>query len=269
MPELPEVETVVNAIKKSLKSITINRFIIMNNKLRWKIDSDISNSVKDQEINLIYRRGKHIIFKLDDGYLLIHLGMTGIIKFRDSLSSKDIEKHDHYEIQFKDNKILRYNDIRKFGSIHWTQDIDNHFLIQNLGPEPLSKEFNGVFLKSKCRKRNVAIKNLIMNQNIVVGVGNIYACESLYLSSIRPEKKCKYITLKQCNDLAKAIKYVLKKSIKSGGTTLKDFKTLDGTPGYFKQKLMIYDCKICKCGAKVKNIKLGGRSSFYCNICQK
>jgi formamidopyrimidine-DNA glycosylase len=103
----------------------------------------------------------------------------------------------------------------------------------------------------------------------VVGVGNIYACESLYLSSIRPEKKCKYITLKQCNDLAKAIKYVLKKSIKSGGTTLKDFKTLDGTPGYFKQKLMIYDCKICKCGAKVKNIKLGGRSSFYCNICQK
>jgi formamidopyrimidine-DNA glycosylase len=108
-----------------------------------------------------------------------------------------------------------------------------------------------------------------MNQRIVVGVGNIYACESLYLSSIRPEKKCKYITLKQCNDLAKAIKYVLKKSIKSGGTTLKDFKTLDGTPGYFKQKLMIYDCKICKCGAKVKNIKLGGRSSFYCNICQK
>ena len=146
MPELPEVETVVNAIKKSLKSMTINRFIIMNNKLRWKIDSDISNSVKDQEINLIYRRGKHIIFRLDDGYLLIHLGMTGIIKFIDSLGSKDIEKHDHYEIQFKDNKILRYNDIRKFGSIHWTQDIDNHFLIKNLGPEPLSEEFNGVFL---------------------------------------------------------------------------------------------------------------------------
>ena len=130
MPELPEVETVANAIKKSLKSMTINRFIIMNNKLRWKIDSDISNSVKDQEISLIYRRGKHIIFRLDDGYLLIHLGMTGIIKFIDSLGSKDIEKHDHYEIQFKDNKILRYNDIRKFGSIHWTQDIDNHFLIK-------------------------------------------------------------------------------------------------------------------------------------------
>jgi formamidopyrimidine-DNA glycosylase len=205
MPELPEVETVVNAIKKSLKSMTINRFIIMNNKLRWKIDSDISNSVKDQKIKLIYRRGKHIIFRLDNGYLLIHLGMTGIVKFIDGLDLKGMEKHDHYEIQLKDNKILRYNDIRKFGSIHWTQDIDNHFLIKNLGPEPLSEEFNGVFLKNKCRKRNVAIKNLIMNQRIVVGVGNIYACESLYLSSIRPEKKCKYITLKQCNDLAKAM----------------------------------------------------------------
>ena len=269
MPELPEVETVVKAINRSLKSMTINRFIIINSKLRWDINPDIPKLVKNKKIENIYRRGKHIIFKLDNGYLLIHLGMTGIIKFIDAIDSKNIDKHDHYQIQLQDNKILKYNDVRKFGSIHWTKDIDNHFLIKNLGPEPLSKESNGFFLKAKCRNRNVAIKNLIMNQSIIVGVGNIYACEALYMSSIRPDKKCKYSTLKQCDNLVKSIKYVLKKSIKSGGTTLKDFKTLDGSPGYFKQKLMIYDCKVCKCGMKVKNIKLGGRSSFYCNVCQK
>ena len=269
MPELPEVETVVKAINRSLKSMTINRFIIINSKLRWDVNPDIPKLVKNKKIENIYRRGKHIIFKLDNGYLLIHLGMTGIIKFIDAVDSKNIDKHDHYQIQLQDNKILKYNDVRKFGSIHWTKDIDNHFLIKNLGPEPLSKEFNEFFLKGKCRNRNVAIKNLIMNQSIIVGVGNIYACEALYMSSIRPDKKCKYITLKQCDNLVKSIKYVLKKSIKSGGTTLKDFKTLDGSPGYFKQKLMIYDCKVCKCGMKVKNIKLGGRSSFYCNVCQK
>ena len=269
MPELPEVETVVKAINRSLKSMTINRFIIINSKLRWDVNPDIPKLVKNKKIENIYRRGRHIIFKLDNGYLLIHLGMTGIIKFIDAIDSKNIDKHDHYQIQLQDNKILKYNDVRKFGSIHWAKDIDNHFLIKNLGPEPLSKEFNGGFLKDKCRNRNVAIKNLIMNQSIIVGVGNIYACEALYMSSIRPDKKCKYITLKQCDNLVKSIKYVLKKSIKSGGTTLKDFKTLDGSPGYFKQKLMIYDCKVCKCGMKVKNIKLGGRSSFYCNVCQK
>ena len=269
MPELPEVETVVKAINRSLESMTIKRFIIINSKLRWDISSNIPKLVKNRKIENIYRRGKHIIFKLDNGYILIHLGMTGIIKFIDTIDAKNRSKHDHYQIELKDNKILKYNDVRKFGSIHWTENIHDHFLIQNLGPEPLSKEFDSIFLKDKCRNRNVAIKNLILNQNIVVGVGNIYDCEALYMSSIRPDKKCKYITLKQCDDLVKSIKFVLKKSIKSGGTTLKDFKNLDGAPGYFKQKLMIYDCKICKCGVEVKNIKLGGRSSFYCNVCQK
>ena len=269
MPELPEVETVVNAINKSLKSMTIGKFIIMNSKLRWDINKNIPDVVKNKNIQNIYRRGKHIILRLDDGYLIIHLGMTGIIKFIGQMDLNSIGKHDHYEIHLKDKTILRYNDVRKFGSIHWVKNLKNHFLIKNLGPEPLSQEFDGEYLKNKCRNRNTAIKNLIMNQNIVVGVGNIYACEALFLSSIRPHRKCKYVTLKQCDELAKSIKFVLKKSIKSGGTTLKDFKTLDGTPGYFKQKLMIYGCDICKCGTMVKNIKLSGRSSFYCSICQK
>ena len=269
MPELPEVETVVNAINKSLKSMTIDKFIIINRKLRWDISNNIPNLLKNKNIKVIYRRGKYIIIRLNNGCLIIHLGMTGIIKLINNPVSNNIDKHDHYEIHLKDKKVLRYNDVRKFGSIHWTENIDNHFLIKNLGPEPLSDEFNGVFLKDKCRNRTIPIKNLIMNQNIVVGVGNIYACEALHLSSIKPHKKCRYMTLKQCSDLAESIKFVLIKSIKSGGTTLKDFKTLDGSSGYFKQKLMIYDCEFCKCGMKVKNIKLGGRSSFYCSICQK
>ena len=269
MPELPEVETVANAIKKSLKSMTINRFIIMNNKLRWKIDSDIPNSVKDQEINLIYRRGKHIIFKLDNGYILIHLGMTGIIKFFKKPFKTRIEKHDHYEIKLKDASILRYNDVRKFGSIHWTKDINTHFLIKNLGVEPLSKNFNISYFKDIIKNRSVSIKNLIMNQNIIVGVGNIYACEALHYSGIKPQRKSCRVSEKELIILIKNIKLVLKKAIIAGGTTLKDFKSLDGTPGYFEQKLSIYNKDFCKCGRKVENIKLGGRSSFYCKTCQK
>ncbi len=268
MPELPEVETVVKAIKKSIKSRQINKFKIINPSLRWRIDSKIPTIVKGKHIKNIYRRGKYIIFKLDMGYLIIHLGMTGIIKF---ISDGDLHfaKHDHFDIEFKNDCILRYNDVRKFGSIHYCKHIDDHFLIKDLGPEPLESMFNKDYLKNKCSKKNIAIKNLIMNQNIVTGIGNIYACEALFMSGIRPNKKCKRLTLINYEKLVKAIKFVLKKAIKAGGTTLKDFRSLDGSPGYFQQKLLIYGKKSCECGNKIKILKLGGRSSFFCNKCQK
>ncbi len=269
MPELPEVETVVKAINKSIESQTIAKLTILNKRLRWPIDDSLSKYSKNRNIVKIYRRGKHIIFKLDDGYILIHLGMTGIIKFFKKSFKARIEKHDHYEIKLKDASTLRYNDVRKFGSIHWTKDINTHFLIKNLGVEPLSKNFNISYFKDIIKNRSVSIKNLIMNQNIVVGVGNIYACEALHYSGIKPQRKSCRVSEKELIILIKNIKLVLKKAIIAGGTTLKDFKSLDGTPGYFEQKLSIYNKDFCKCGRKVENIKLGGRSSFYCKTCQK
>ena len=269
MPELPEVETVVKAINRSIGSKTISELNIINNKLRWPIDNQLSVNSKNQDIVKIYRRGKHIIFKLANGYILIHLGMTGIIKYIDKDQKKKIEKHDHYEIRLKDKNILRYNDVRKFGSIHWSKNVDDHFLIKNLGVEPLSKNLKFTYLKNITKNRSVSIKNLIMNQNIIVGVGNIYACESLYLSKIKPQRKSSSLSTIELKKLISNIKLVLKKAIALGGTTLKDFKSLDGSPGYFEQELLIYNKEFCKCGKKVINIKLGGRSSFYCSSCQK
>ena len=269
MPELPEVETVVRLINKSIKSKTISKLTIINKKLRWPIDPYLTVYTMNKNILEIYRRGKHIIFKLKNGYILIHLGMTGIVRFFKKSSIKKIDKHDHYEIELKNESVLRYNDVRKFGSIHWAENIDDHFLIKNLGVEPLSKKLNVSYLYKIIKKRSVSIKNLIMNQNIIVGVGNIYACESLHISGIKPQRKSSSISTEELKKLISSIKLVLRKAIDSGGTTLKDFKKLDGTPGYFEQKLLIYSKKYCRCGETVKNIKLGGRSSFYCDRCQK
>ncbi len=267
MPELPEVETVCNAIKKSIKINKIKEFTTINPKLRWNIDKKIKKLLLNVDIKEIYRRGKYIILKFDHGNIIIHLGMTGIIKF---IKNKyKANKHDHYEIKFQDNTILRYNDVRKFGSIHWVKNIEDNFLIKNLGVEPLSNNFNYEYIKTISKKRNVAIKNIIMNQKIVVGIGNIYACEALYMSKIKPNKKCKLLSTNDFKNLVRSIKKVLQKSIKAGGTSIKDFKNIDGAPGYFKQKLLIYGLEKCACGKNVKNMKISGRSSFYCSSCQK
>ena len=267
MPELPEVETVCNAIKNSIKTNKVKEFTIINPKLRWDIDKNITKLLCKVDIKKIHRRGKYIILKFNHGNLIIHLGMTGIIKF---LKNKQkINKHDHYEIRLQDNTILRYNDIRKFGSVHWAKNIKDNFLIKNLGVEPLSNSFNYEYIKKISKKRNVAIKNIIMDQKIVVGIGNIYASEALYMSKIKPNKNCKLLSADNFKNLVKSIKKVLQKSIKAGGTSIKDFQNVDGSPGYFKQKLLIYGLEKCRCGKNIKNIKISGRSSFYCSNCQK
>jgi len=267
MPELPEVETTRRGIKPWIHHKEIIEIVVREKRLRWPIPSDIREKLINREIISVQRRAKYLLIETDIGSALIHLGMSGSLRV--IKHNEPAGKHDHYDLILNNGMALRYRDPRRFGSLLWAKNPLNHKLLKQLGPEPLEEKFTGSYLHSKAKNRKITIKQFIMNAHIVVGVGNIYACEALYMSSIRPDKKCKYITLKQCDDLVKSIKFVLKKSIKSGGTTLKDFKNLDGAPGYFKQKLMIYDCKICKCGVKVKNIKLGGRSSFYCNVCQK
>ena len=269
MPELPEVETVCEAIKQNIKSRDILKFNIFNSNLRWKIDKKINNNISNNHIDKIYRRGKYIIFNFIHGSLLIHLGMTGVIKLLKKNINNKASKHDHFDIVFKNGDVLRYNDVRKFGSVHWVEDLKKHFLTKDLGVEPLSKDFNFEYLYKISKQKNVSIKNLIMNQKILTGVGNIYASESLYLSKIHPNKKSHRLTKGNHRELVLSIKKVLKKAIKSGGTSLKDFKNIDGTPGYFKQKLLIYGKEYCKCGEKIKNIKINGRASFFCALCQR
>ena len=267
MPELPEVETICNAIKHNIDSPKIDEFQIINNKLRWKINKNIPSKVNGQTIKKIYRRAKYIVFEFHNGSLIIHLGMTG--KFRKIQGTYTSIKHDHFLIKMADDNIFVYNDVRKFGSIHWASDISDHFLMKNIGVEPLTDDFNNLYLKNKTTKSRMKIKNLIMNQKIIAGVGNIYASEALFLSKIRPTKIAHRLSKSMCKHLVRSIKTVLKKAVKYGGTSIKDYKTLDGNSGYFTQKLLVYGLDKCRCGEKIRNVKISGRSSFYCPKCQK
>ena len=200
---------------------------------------------------------------------MIHLGMSGKLRIQ-NINNNFYKKHDHAELIFDKEKII-FNDARRFGSIHVTNDFEEHKLIKKLGVEPLSKDFNKDFLFSKCKEKNISIKKLIMDQNIVVGVGNIYASESLFLAHIDPRRLANKISLDQCEHITVAIKKILKRAIKKGGTTLKDFYSADGNEGYFNLKLSVYgrDNEKCKkCKNKIRKINLGQRSTYFCNECQ-
>ncbi|MBS83415.1 MAG: formamidopyrimidine-DNA glycosylase [Gammaproteobacteria bacterium] len=269
MPELPEVETIKNALEKVLNKQVITDFEIYNSKLRWKIQKNIKKYLKKNIVRKISRRGKYICISFKNGSLIIHLGMTGVFKIL-SRDNNLIEKHDHYQITIKKYRII-FNDIRKFGSLHWTNILNEHPLIKNLGVEPLDKDLTEKYIFQKSRKRKLSIKNFIMDQKIVVGVGNIYASEALFLSKINPNKKSYKLKKSECKNLVLSIKKVLIKSVKAGGTTLRNYKQIDGTPGYFKQKLLVYGkefCPICK-KSKITKTKIGGRMSYYCRKCQK
>tara|TARA_B100001123_G_C15298444_1_gene1020136 strand:+ start:1271 stop:2080 length:810 start_codon:yes stop_codon:yes gene_type:complete len=269
MPELPEVETIKNALKKVLSKQVILDFEIFNSKLRWIIQKNIKSIIKNNAVEKVTRRGKYICINFKNGSLIIHLGMTGILKILD-LKNNTIEKHDHYQFTLKKYKI-RFNDIRKFGSVHWANSLNEHFLIRKLGIEPLNNTFTQEYLFKKSRNRKLSVKNFIMNQNIVTGVGNIYASEALFLSKINPIKKSYRLKEYECKMLVLSIKKVLKNAIKYGGTTLRNFKKIDGNPGYFKQKLLVYGkefCPVCT-NSKLTKIKIGGRMSYYCKVCQK
>ena len=248
MPELPEVETTLRAIKKFQGQNLIN-IKVHNRHLRWTVSKDLEKNSKNQKLIDLYRRAKYIIFKLENTYLLLHLGMSGSLRI---LKSEDnyFLKHDHIEFIFDNEKII-YNDPRRFGSLHIAKDINNHKLISGLGPEPLSKNFNGEYLLDCCKRSKTNIKSLIMNQKNVVGIGNIYASESLYLSRVNPQKESQELDFEECKRIVSSSKKVLNEAIKVGGTTLKDFYSADGSAGYFKIKLNVYGrngqkCKNCE-----------------------
>ena len=271
MPELPEVETTCRGIAPSITDQIVAKVIVRQPKLRWPIPKNLNTKLKGQIINSVSRRGKYLLLGSDVGTVIIHLGMSGSLRIIDSKTSP--EKHDHVDIVFENGKCLRLRDPRRFGAMLFTTgDPYQHKLLANLGPEPLEHDFNADYLFNKSRKRSITIKSFIMDSKVVVGVGNIYASESLFKAGIHPKKSAGKVSKEKYKLLVKAIKAVLKAAIKSGGTTLKDFTKSDGKPGYFKQSLNVYGRKGLPCPACNKAIThsvIGQRATYYCTQCQK
>ena len=268
MPELPEVETTKNGLAKLLTGKIITKVEIRNPNLRWKVDQSIKSNIYNQSIRSFSRRGKYILFNFDKGHLMIHLGMSGKINIVDI--NEPLKKHDHFLLYFN-NQVMRFNDPRRFGSLFYLENL-NHKLLNNLGVEPLESSFHENYLFENSRNKTQNVKALIMDSKIVVGVGNIYACESLYKTGINPKTKANKISKQRYNSLTNNIKEVLKKAIKAGGTTLQDFTTVDGKPGYFSQELSVYgrENENCyRCNGKIRRIIQNQRSTFYCPKCQK
>ena len=271
MPELPEVETSRRGIEPHLKNRTITDIKIRQHKLRWPIPKDLPALASNKKIRQVGRRAKYINLQLDNGNIIIHLGMSGSLR----ICKKDTpaEKHDHIDFIMSNKKILRLRDPRKFGCVLWTDEpLSEHKLIRSLGPEPLDDNFDTDYLFDKAKKRSCSIKSLIMNSHIVVGVGNIYANESLFKAGINPKRKAGSISKSRMIKLVDAIKQTLREAIKQGGTTLRDFTSETGKPGYFAQELQVYGragepCPVC--GSAVKQITQQQRSTFYCAKCQR
>ena len=269
MPELPEVETIRRGLNKHIRQQRIQRVSIYSPTLRYPINLK-PQQLKNQKIIAIHRRSKYLIFELSQHQLICHLGMSGRIWLVNNSSTKR-NKHDHVDIQLGQH-CLRYHDPRRFGSLLMVDDAKQHPLLKNLGPEPLSSAFNSRYLQHALVKRSISIKQAIMNNHIVVGVGNIYANEALFRASLHPAIPSNTLTPQQIASLVAAIKTTLKSAIKAGGTTLKDFTNIQARPGYFNQELMVYgrDKETClRCNSLIVSFSQHGRRSFYCPSCQR
>ncbi len=269
MPELPEVETVRRGISPVCMGQTIVRVIIRDRRLRWPIDQDFEQRLVGQSIHSISRRSKYLIFKLNQGYWLLHLGMSGVLRLL--TTDMPVQKHDHLDVILSQGVRLRFYDPRRFGASFWCEDVAQEPRLAQLGPEPLSDAFSADYLYQSLRRRKSPIKPVLMNNHLVVGVGNIYANESLFLARISPLVPANVLSQSDCQRLVAAIKQVLHQAIKAGGTTLKDFKDSRGKPGYFQQQLLVYarqDQACVVCGAKIIQVVQAGRSSYYCASCQ-
>lgn len=270
MPELPEVETTRRGIESHILKLRVHKVLVREPQLRWKIPASLSRQLPGQTIESIKRRGKYLLLSTASNCLIIHLGMSGSLRI--VADNAVALKHDHVDILFENNKILRYRDPRKFGAMFWTNDQPlQHPRLIDLGIEPFDKHFNGRYLHQAANNKQQAVKTFIMDSKQLVGVGNIYANEALFLAGIHPVRAAGRISLERYTLLANAIRKVLRNAIKSGGTSLKDFTQTDGQPGYFAVKLNVYDkqgmpCPTC--GNTIKQIKQAQRSSYYCSVCQ-
>jgi formamidopyrimidine-DNA glycosylase len=284
MPELPEVEITRRGLLPLLNQ-TVKHVVIRNASMRWPIPAHLPETLLNQKLISLKRRAKYILATFEaksgeedikSGTLLLHLGMSGRICLLDR--NYPPEKHDHFDIEFegldgRPGNVLRLRDPRRFGAVLWAGlDANTHALLSPLGPEPLEDDFNAIYLHNELKTRTAAIKIAIMDSHLVVGVGNIYASESLFRARIHPETPAKNISLKQCEKLVSEIKDTLNAALEAGGSSLRDFFGADSNPGYFQQEHLVYGrtdepCKVCS--KPIKCIRLGQRSTFFCQSCQK
>lgn len=285
MPELPEVETTRRGIEPHLTDKQVTGVCVRQPKLRWPVPDNLAQLIQGHTLERIERRAKYLLFYFENGCLLIHLGMSGSLRILELNPNRvnepnlaatiDFEpnKHDHLDIIFDSTCLLRFNDPRRFGTILWLgQTPEQHPLLANLGPEPLSDEFTGVHLYNASRNRKRCVKQFIMDQSIVTGTGNIYANEALFASGIRPGRASGDISLKRYQTLAQHIKSILTAAIIQGGTTLRNFSNAEGKPGYFKQQLHVYGragLPCTKCRQPLRETRINNRSSVFCMHCQR
>lgn len=271
MPELPEVETVRRGIAPHLIGQTVAAVIVRQPRLRWPVPEALAARLPGQTIQSVERRAKYLLLRTAAGTAILHLGMTGRLR----LLPKDtpLQKHDHADLVLASGDCLRFNDSRRFGALLWTEEPpEQHPLLQTLGPEPFAAAFTGDALYRRAQGRTVAIKTFIMDPHVVVGVGNIYANESLFASGISPLRPAAQVTRAECERLVGVIREILDEAIRQGGTTLRDFIGGDGEPGYFQQSLCVYDRRglsCTACGQPIQRCRIGQRATYYCPHCQR
>lgn len=270
MPELPEVETTRRGIEPLVVGATISEIVVRNPHLRWRVPRELNRRAAGRRIESVRRRGKYLVMHLGDGDLILHLGMSGSLRYLPEQSAP--RKHDHVDWIFADGGTLRLSDPRRFGCLLHTADADRHPLLRALGPEPLSDAFDADHLHATCHGRRTAIKQHIMNARIVVGVGNIYANEALHRAGIHPLRAAGRVGKPRIAALVGAIKSVLLEAIEQGGTTLRDFVGSDGQPGYFRTSLHAYERAgepCAGCGSSIRRVVSGQRATYYCPTCQR
>ena len=269
MPELPEVEVTRRGLAPHLAGRVISGVEVRLRRLRWPVPHAV-RLLAGRKVRGVARRGKYLLVDCGDGHLILHLGMSGSLRVLPP--GTPAEKHDHFDLVLGD-RVLRLRDPRRFGAVLWTSaDIDTHPLLVHLGIEPLSRALHPARLHQLTRAHRTGIKPFLMDGRRIVGVGNIYANESLFLAGIHPRTSARKLSLERCTKLAAAIKHTLRAAIRAGGSTLRDFVGADGNAGYFQQRYWVYDragqpCR--RCGKVIRKIQQGQRSTYYCPCCQK
>lgn len=275
MPELPEVETTLRGIAPHIQGKKVADVVLRQTRLRWQVNPNLAEILKEQEVLSCRRRAKYLIISFSTGILLIHLGMSGSLRIFTCNDARieHSDKHDHVDMVFADGTVLRYHDPRRFGAISWHEGAaEHHPLLEKLGPEPLSDDFSADYLYQKFQTQKRAVKLALMDNAVVVGVGNIYANESLFRSGILPHRPANKVKKRECAVLVETIKAVLQRAIETGGSTLRDFVNSDGKSGYFQQEYTVYgrhNEPCVRCGGLVQKEVLGQRGTFYCPNCQK
>ena len=271
MPELPEVETTRRSVARSVVGRRIAKLHVYDPRLRWPVPGDLRKRLEGRIVDALSRRSKYLLFRIGKGTLLVHLGMTGSLRIYTQAPPR--RPHDHVDIVFDDGSRLRYHDPRRFGAMLWAPDPAlDHPLLRNLGPEPFDPAFDADYFWRATRKRSTAIKLALMDSHLVVGVGNIYANESLFRAGIRPTTSAGKVSRPRLSRLVAEVRAVLSEAIDKGGSTLRDYVNADGEPGYFQLDYFVYgrEGEACRtCGTRIRHRRLGARASFYCPACQR